>query len=344
MSTQQHFPQVASFPHRKAGHCGSGALRDLLELRGLDYGAGTLSEGMVFGLGGGLGFLYVEVENFNPPLYLVGRTADMERDFAIHTGIELTVREASDPAEGWAILKNELDAGRPTMVWADIKHLEYLNVRMHNTRHDVVVVGYDESAGVAFVADNDREEIQTCSLAELARARNSDSFPGPNSHTTFVYDWPDRLRDPREAGKAAIQCALDNMQGGGEALAGMKGAAGLEGVDYFAATYQDWPQLFGSNLPEALAGLNIFIVKTGTGGAMFRSLHAQFLHDLGDLLEEPALVSVGEKYDELADAWVMLAECAKAVDHESGRQVVRDIARLEQDGVAAMARLLENGL
>lgn len=342
MSTLQQFPQVESFPHRKAGHCGSGALRDLLEHRGLDYGAGPLSEGTVFGLGGGLGFLYVEVQNITPPIYLVGRTADMERDFAAHMGIELTVREASEPAKGWEILRYELDAGRPTMVWADIKHLDYLNVRMHNTRHDIVVVGYDESAGVAFVADNDRDEIQTCSLAGLARARSSESFPGPNDHTMFVYEWPDQLRDPRESGRAAIERAIENMSGGGEALAGMQGATGLDGVDYFATAYEDWPQLFGSTLPDALAGLRVFIVKAGTGGAMFRSLHAQYLLDLGDLLEEPALVRVGEKYEELADAWVTLAKCAEAADHESGRPVVRDIARLEREGVVAMTSLMED--
>ncbi|MFY9488295.1 MAG: BtrH N-terminal domain-containing protein [Solirubrobacterales bacterium] len=346
MSTPEHFPHVASFPHRRAGHCGSGALRDLLEHRGLDYGAGPLSEGTVFGLGGGLAFLYVEVRDMDPPLYLVGRPADMERNIAVHLGIDLTVRDADDPDKGWAILRDELDAGRPTMVWADIKHLDYLNVRMHNTRHDVVVIGYDESAGVAFVADNDRDEIQTCSLAGLARARCSEAFPGPNSHTTFVYEWPEQLRDPRESGRAAIQNAIENMQSesGGEALAILRGASGLAGINNFAAGYKDWPQIFGPDLPAALTGLRVFIVKAGTGGAMFRSLHAQFLHDLGELLEEPALVSVGKIYDELADAWVMLAKCAEALDHESGRQVVRDIARLENDGVAAMVRLLENGL
>jgi hypothetical protein len=33
---------VLSFPHRRAGHCGSGSLRDLLEFHGLDYGHGPV--------------------------------------------------------------------------------------------------------------------------------------------------------------------------------------------------------------------------------------------------------------------------------------------------------------
>jgi len=46
-------------PHRRAGHCGSGALRDLLEFHRLSWSDRPLSEGMVFGLGAGLGFAYV---------------------------------------------------------------------------------------------------------------------------------------------------------------------------------------------------------------------------------------------------------------------------------------------
>lgn len=48
------------FPHRRAGHCASGALRDLLEYHRLDYGTGPLSEPMVFGLSGGYGFFYAD--------------------------------------------------------------------------------------------------------------------------------------------------------------------------------------------------------------------------------------------------------------------------------------------
>lgn len=295
----------------------------------------------MFGLAGGLGFFYVESTELNPPLYLVGRTADLERDIAPHLGIELTMRDTADPDEGWAFLRDELDAGRPTMVWADIRHLDYLNVRMHNSRHDVVIVGYDESAGVAFVADNDRDEIQACDLASIARARNSDAFPGANRHTTFLYRWPERLKDPRAATSAALRRAIDHMRGGGEQIAGLRGGFGLGGVDTFAGAYPDWPRIFGSELPAALAGLRVFIVKTGTGGAMFRSLHARFLHDLGDLLGEPEMLAVAGTYDELAAAWVELAGHAEAHDHGSGVPVAGEIARLEHAGVEAMARVLE---
>jgi hypothetical protein len=259
---------IESYPHRRAGHCGSGAFRDLLEFHGLSYLEEPLSEGFAFGLSGGLGFHYFELPELEPPIYLVGRTADLERGLCAHLGIELDLRRTDDATEGWRWLREELARGRPTMVWADIKHLDYLNVRMHNTMHDVVVVGYDEAEGVAHIADNDRDEIQRCSLESLARARNSDAFPGPNRHATWVMDFPPSLPPPREAIGAALGSAVANMRGSGEPIGGPNAASGLDGVAAFATSVPRWPELFGEKLAAALSGLRIFIVKAGTGGAM----------------------------------------------------------------------------
>lgn len=323
-----------TFPHQRAGHCGSGALRDLLELHRLDYGAGSLSEGAVFGLGGGLGFLYLEMPTMTPPVYLVGRGADLERDIAEHLELGLEVRDTDDPQTGWQWVRDEIDAGRPPMVWADIGHLDYLRVRMHNTRHDIVVAGYDEAEGIAWIADNDREELQRCSLESLARARNSDAFPGPNRHTTFVYEWPDQLRPPEEATRRALRRAVANMREGGEPVAGLTGAFGLAGIDAFATRYPEWPATFGEELASALKGLRVFIVKAGTAGAMFRSLHARFLHDMAALLSDEALAGIATTYDELTASWQALAAHAERSDHGSGVGETERIRALEHEGIA----------
>lgn len=64
---------INDYRHRLAGHCGSGALRDLLEWAGLRYGSVPLGEGEVFGLGSELGFSYLRSHGLNHPVYLVGR-------------------------------------------------------------------------------------------------------------------------------------------------------------------------------------------------------------------------------------------------------------------------------
>lgn len=275
----------------------------------------------------------------SPPVYLVGRGADLERDIAAHLGAELRVESTDDPQYGWELVRRAVDAGRTPMVWADIKHLEYLHVRMHNTRHDVLVVGYDETAGIAWIADNDRDELQACSLESLARARNSDSFPGPNRHTTFVYEWPDRLPKPRAATRAALRCACDNMRAGDGGL-GQAGGFGILGIDRFAGAYPRWPERFDQRLPEVMGALEVFIVKAGTGGAMFRTLHARFLEDMAELLEDSRLGRLARTYASLASLWEDLAVAASRTDHDAGLPLVQEIRQIERFGVAQTERWL----
>jgi hypothetical protein len=321
--------QVEDFVHRPAGHCGSGALRDVLEHQRLDYGEGPLSEGAVFGLGGGLGCFYGEFPDFTPPLYLVGRMADMERDIARVLGGSVEVRDTEDPDEAWGWVAGEIDAGRVPMVWADIARLDYLRVKMTNTRHDILVVGYDTDEGVAFVADNDRDELQACSLDSLASARNSDGFPGPNSHTTFLYSWPDALPPADVTARRALDLAIANMTGDPEAVGRIPGIVGLDAVDAFAAGYAGLSS-------DTLPWLSVYIVKAGTGGAMFRSLHQEFLADFAALLDSAPLRDAAAVYASLSEAWVELAAHARAGDHAAGVPLVERIRELEHDGVAAM--------
>ncbi len=333
-----------TFPHQRAGHCGSGALRDLLEYHRLDFGDGPLSEGTVFGLAGGLGFFFAEFPGIAPPFYLVGRTGDLERDIAEHIDAKLEVRESDDPQEGWRWVREEIDAGRPTMVWADIAELEYLRVRMSNTRHDIVVVDYDEDRGVAWIADNDRDEIQACSLRALAAARNSSGFPGPNRHATFFYDWPTRLPAPDVVLRRALARAVSNMRASTVSVGDLPGGTGLDGVRRFALSYPAWPEKFGEGLEHALAGLRIFIVKAGTAGAMFRSLHADFLREMHEMIGAPALGTAAAIYDELAEAWRTLGRHAAQGEHAAGIPIVEDIHRMEASGVEAMDALLVDAL
>ncbi|WP_218876352.1 BtrH N-terminal domain-containing protein [Nocardioides marinisabuli] len=79
MTTSHAAAQVSPYPHRIGGHCGSGALRDLLEWAGLGWD-GPPSEGLVFALGGALGLSYVRSVGLFPPLYLVGRGGELELD------------------------------------------------------------------------------------------------------------------------------------------------------------------------------------------------------------------------------------------------------------------------
>jgi hypothetical protein len=77
-------------------------------------------EGLVFGMGGGLGFTYLGVPGLTSLIYLVGRSSDLERDLIARVGAKVDLRETDEPAMGWDWGRRELQHERPVMMWADI--------------------------------------------------------------------------------------------------------------------------------------------------------------------------------------------------------------------------------
>ena len=166
------------------GHCGSGAFRDLLEHWNLSYFDAPASEAMAFGLGGTLGFTFMLSPQTDPPLYMVGRTGGLERQICERIGISLDFRQTEDNSEAWEWVVADISAGHPVMIWADIKKLEYLKVRLSNTHHDVLIVGFDEGAGHALVVGASVRGIPwrddgTVDLVDLRDAFRADDVHEP---------------------------------------------------------------------------------------------------------------------------------------------------------------------
>jgi hypothetical protein len=148
--------------------------------------------------------------------------------------------------------------------------------------------------------------------------------------------FPGELPEPRVAVARALRRAVANMREDGEALAGIGPGTGLDHVQRFAESYSRWPALYGDRTPGALRALWVFIVKAGTGGAMFRSLQAGFLREASELLGDERVGHAAGVYEELAGEWLALADALRAEDHGPGLPHVAAIARLEREGVAAM--------
>lgn len=306
--------RIEDYPHRVAGHCGSGAMRDLVEWHGLGWGDAP-AEGLVFALGGDVGLSYVRSSVLVPPLYLVGRGGDYELDLPRRLGARVQVVETDDPEEGWAVVLAELRAGRPVPVWADIAELPYLRVRFRMSRHDVVIVGCDPRRDVAYVVDNDRADVQEVPLAALAAARASTGFPQPTRHRAFLIEWPDRL--PALPGVAADAFAtsarrlLDPPARGIADHAGADASAqGLDAAALVAADVASWPGRDDAELEVLLFSLGALIEKAGTGGGLFRRLLSQGAADVAALTGDEATERLADVAGRCADAWTALARAA----------------------------------
>ncbi|MDP2709595.1 MAG: DUF4872 domain-containing protein [Solirubrobacteraceae bacterium] len=331
--------------HRVAEHAATGALRDLLEHLRLSYAPEPLSEGAIFGFAGALDLNVRIAAAGVPTIDLEGRAAMLERECCQHLGINARWRTTSDPAVGWAMLRDELDAGNPVLLRADLAELDYREGARHDTRHAIVVTSVDHDSDSAWVADASFPEPQRCSLRALAAARASEAWPQPAHHGLLrIRRRPSRLADPHAAVAAALQRVVDTMRRPARPVHPHV-RAGLAAADALAAAWPQLPQGAGPRLGETLAALRFRIRDGGTGGALYRSLQARFLHEAAALLGSPELGHAALVCDDLADAWRALAgsiaDDDPAFAHRVGGPWVKRICALEHQHVEALEAHLE---
>src|SRR5579884_2953721 len=108
--------------------------------------------------------------------------------------------------------------------------------------------------------------------------------------------WPADLPPVEETVRRALVRAVENMESEGSPLSTADGAGGVRGVRLLLEDYPAWPERFGEGLEPALRALRVFIVKAGTAGAMFRSLHAEFLTDAARWLDDRRLNELAALY------------------------------------------------
>lgn len=322
--------KVNPYPHQLGGHCGSGAIRDLLEWAGLGWG-GPPTEGLVFALSGALDLSYMRSPSLMPPVYLVGRGGDLELDLPRRLGATATQRATDDPDLGWGWVRAEIDAGNPVMVWSDIAELPYLRVRLRMSRHDIVIIGYDDVQRIAYVVDNDREEVQEVPYEALARARSSTSFPEPTRHMMYDIAWPSSLPSLATTASGAFQQAAETMRGaGGPSIAPPEPdsihATGLGAASSFAADIAIWEETYDeAELGALLFGLYAFIEKAGTGGGLFRRLLAEGSAEIANKTQDKATEHLAAAATSAANAWTQLAIHAGQKDLPIGDRAARAV-------------------
>ncbi len=299
------------FRHRVAEHGASGALRDLLEHHGLSYASEPLSEGAVFGFSGALDLRVRIAAAAIPTVDLEGRAPTLELELCRHLGIDARWHATADPAAAWQTLREQLAAGRPTLLRADPALLGYRHGARHDTRHAVVATSHDDGADVVWIADASFPEPQACSTRSLAAALE---------RVVRAMRHPPRPHHPHLR-------------------------AGLAAVDALAAAWPGLPELAGGRLGATLAALRARVRDGATGGALYRSLQARFLHDAAALLGSPQLGRAALVCDDLADAWRTLAAEIGSEDaelsHRLGAAWVQRICSLEHQHVEALEEHLE---
>jgi hypothetical protein len=311
-------------------HCGSTAMRNLIR----HYCGLELTEATVFGLGSGIDFVLIEAARYEPGVFLFGRSATMEADVADALGLHYTEQTETDDARAWEVVRDEVAAGRPTMLSGDALYLDYRDFRVHFPAHRFVLLGFDDDARKALVADRIVAETQVCSYQALAASRNPKDFISTVNLWGKFHDAAVERGMP-DATRLAIRKAARRMLGAdgattaaaagapaaatGRAPAADTPASALGGVDMSSGI--DGLARLAVRLPELLRRPNAHelaryggacIESFGTGGGNFRLMYAAFLEEAREKRYAPVETDDIAGMRESARVWTALSSQLRA--------------------------------
>jgi hypothetical protein len=291
---------VPGFEHRPGVHCGSTAMADALRSAGID-----LSEAMAFGLGAGLWFVMLDGPHLSPSTMFFGRSMTYESDLCGALGIDFDDGTAPTFDEAWPELRRLVQEGRPPLLVTDIKHLPHYGMSTPFNGHRVVLAGYDEEAGTAFVADTHFPGLCEVPLVHLKASMESDAPPVTMKDCSFASlgrsrSPPDLAALARDAVRLTASRQVEESE--------FTGVAGLERLaktipGWEARPDRTWCAKFGYQVIE----------KRGTGGALFRRLYAQFLREAGEVYGARELLTLVPGLENVADGWSEFAARLKAL-------------------------------
>ncbi|MFX1328292.1 MAG: BtrH N-terminal domain-containing protein [Promethearchaeota archaeon] len=361
---------VKNFVHRIGHHCESSSLRDLFEYYGF-----PMSEPMAFGLDATLGFGFFDTTgqtSFIPesdiPFFLGGKQGTIEPNSLACRLLGITLRKQSftNADKAWEGSKMMLDQDIPLLLRVDIAYMPYegFDEEMewaHFGGHAVVLGGYDEEEGVAYIGDTEFEDFQEVSIDILKMARSSTygpKFMHPNNTQFSMSRRADGKHPPLAAGvKLAIQKVVNNM------LRPSMNTNGIQGLKQFANSILTW----GNNLNKTITnskGKEIslarlmfelahgYIETWGTGGGSFRKLYKEFLEELmvhPELKEGPRAWRSDEfailedcipLLSDSAQNWTLIAETLKSAADEYKKNCLNhtDLSELHNIALYILSR------
>jgi hypothetical protein len=323
-------------------HCETTALKRVLGYHGL-----SLSEEMLLGLGGGIGFIYWYMKMMPAPFVgsRSGKGTDFVTNICRRIGAEVTIMETASAKKGYAELKALLSAGEPVVVYGDMAYLPYFALPevAHFGGHVFVVFGLDEEGDKVDIYDRSRKPV-TVTTADLARTRSSRSPPFPPKHRMLRIKYPARLENLEAGIKESIRECCRGM------LRPPITNLGLKGMAKWSKLVAKWPEQFtGLNLLGALMNGFIYIETGGTGGSAFRPMYARFLEEASEVTGQPALNKVAKLMRQSAAAWSQIASGLMPDSWPSlkrMRELIVEKNRLfeesGQDALAAMKQINQN--
>lgn len=315
------------------------AIRHVLSFHGATaaYNQQPLTEAMLFGVSGGIGFSYFNFEynGYEPTLYIgvaqryTTRFGQYMDGLYRRLGLETNVRMTRSAQLAETNLNGDLAQGSPVIIHVDRGKMPYYAEDTEYADHALVVLAYDEKSRNFLVADQARSPI-TISPSDLSSARESiDSL----SFRSLILAAPNGPINLVEGINRGIRQCWDRMLNPPHPRNNF-GLLGLEkwaGLINSSKARKGWLKVFapGVNLYVGLQWTYKCIQTQETGGGALRGLYADFLDEASEVVGKPRLKELAERYRDLERHWAALAEATLPEDVSLLRRTRELIFRTE---------------
>ena len=318
-------------------HCETVATGTLLSANGCEF-----SEPMLFGLGEGLGFVFLNLSSLPLP-FLGGRNKPFEltRNICRNLGVSCRDEETTSMTKAWTRLESNLRGGTPVGLQLDCFYLPYFHHAPHFAGHFAghFVAALRIASDDVEVADTVQQgTVQHVSRSILEQARFA---RGPMSSKARAYTL--QGGPTRELSEALLSALRNNAR---SYLAPAFSGMGAPGIGKLAKSLPQWLQQSKSP-PDDLRLAALLMEKAGTGGALFRRLYRDFLDEAATHLPKraPMLRAARDEIATAAQSWTGIADLLSQTAADGQAQHLKEAAALCQTigalEVSAMRRLAQ---
>jgi hypothetical protein len=326
--------EVPAFKPFVGQHCETVATGSLLGAAGIH-----LSEPMLFGVGEGLGFIFINLSSLPLP-FVGGRAKPFALTTALCKNLGLTCKavETSSKPKAWSTLESALREGRPVGLQLDCFHLDYFSRPIHFAGHFVAAHGFDEK-DVYLIDTAPQGTAQRASRKNVEAAR-FEKGPMAAKARSWTISAPTRTPDLAKATRAAIRAnARDYLS------PAFKGASYL-GIGKLAESLPSWIDI-AKDPANDLALSAMLMEKAGTGGSLFRNFYRDFLLEARDPLgATPELKRAHGLFAESAAEWAAVAASIESAGRKGDAAPLLDaasrchrIAEVEVEAMRLLAKI-----
>lgn len=301
---------INNFSPFSGEHCETTATGTLLKSLGIE-----LSEAMLFGIGGGLGFIYWDMKNMDFP-FIGGRIKPdlLTRNIVNNLNLQMEVKETSSPKKAWENVKENVDQGNIVGLKLDCYHLDYFTNKVHFAGHYVAMYGYDDH--YAYLVDTRQqggmEGLVKTSLENLALARNEKGQMS-SKNLSYTIRKIEVVPDLRNVIIKAIQeNAIDYINPPIKNL-------GYKGIKKTSVEINKW-FVRSKNIEDDLVLTATLMERGGTGGSLFRNMYRDFLKECLTIFDYAPLQNAYDLFSEIAPMW---GEVSELIRKAGERQEIR---------------------